>query len=141
MSARGLLERLTGSARRRAPSRRRAEPDAALAAGRAAKPGPLAVDYVRNHVSGEEYPLETARRLVGEWQPESERAELRAFLVDRDPSDPASNESRDFSPLGSGAVVLSRGVRFVAPPAVSVDPPGERTPSASRTTGYTGAIA
>lgn len=107
----------------------------------ATRPAPVPVDYVRNHVSGEEYTLEVARLLVGEWQPESERAELAAFLADRDPSEEAQLASRDFTPLSTGAVVLSRGVRFEAPPAVSPHPAGGRRPSGGRSTGYAGASA
>ena len=104
--------------------------------GCAERPAPLAVDYVHNHNTGERCSLEVARLHIGEWQPESERAELAEFLADRDPGDPAAERSRDFTPLGSGAVVLSRGVRFIAPAAVCEHPAGERSPAAASSTRY-----
>jgi hypothetical protein len=113
-----LLDRLTGSGRRRVsqPSRRRSEPDHA-------RPAPRPLDYVVFHPTGERMSIEVARSRVGEWQPESERDALRAFLAGTaDPDVTASLESRDFTSIETGAVCLSRGVRWVSPPAV-----GDRT--------------
>lgn len=71
------------------------------------------------HPTGERMSIEVARARAGEWQPESERDELREFLAGTaDPADAASLLSRDFTSIETGAVCLSRGVRWEAPAAV-----------------------
>jgi hypothetical protein len=105
-------------------------------AGGAVSRSRVPCEYVVNHNTGETISLEEARLKIGEWQPESERAELAAFLANTDPLD---LRSRDFQSAESGAVSLSRGVALVPAPALA---PGKPRQSAQRgPSGFQGAPA